>query len=166
MLADIFGSSVAKDICTKADLSNRAASLSSSNGNKKKKNQLPVSIMRDTVVTETAKYAGQVVEVKRKVSAGGSSSSAMNKKGTKNKYQSSTSTSLDSALSAITGPTKLNTVTKSSMDWEHYKDETGLGDDLEQAAKNGFLSKKEFLERCDVRRFEKELETRQQEKKK
>lgn len=71
---------------------------------------------------------------------------------------------LDAALSAISGPAKINTVTKSSMDWENFKEGSGMADELEQAAKDGFLQKKEFLERCDVRRFEKERDLRQQKK--
>jgi hypothetical protein len=67
---------------------------------------------------------------------------------------------LDAALSAITGPAKMNTVTKSSLDWDTFKDGSGMADELEQAAKDGFLAKKEFLERCDVRQFEKERDLR------
>lgn len=79
--------------------------------------------------------------------------------------QASESSGLDAALSAITGPAKLNTVTKSSADWENFKVETGAAGELEQAAKDGFLAKKEFLERCDVRAFEKERDTRLAKKK-
>jgi hypothetical protein len=156
ILASIFGKSTAREICAKADTTSSSSSSSSS------KTKATPSILREKVVTETAKYAGQVVQVKRKVQTLSSDETSTSSSSSKKV----TTTSLDSALSAINGPTKLNTVTKSSMDWENYKDESGMGDDLEQAAKNGFLSKKEFLERCDVRRFEKELETRQQEKKK
>ena len=37
-----------------------------------------------------------------------------------------------------------------------FKDSAGVGDSLEQAARNGFLAKKDFLERCDARAFEQE----------
>ncbi len=73
---------------------------------------------------------------------------------------------LDAALSAIAGPAKMNTVTKSSADWENFKEGSGMADELEQAAKDGFLAKKEFLERCDARLFEKEKELRQENREK
>ena len=39
-----------------------------------------------------------------------------------------------------------------------------MQDDLEQAARDGFLAKKEFLERVDVRQFEAEKAERQAER--
>ena len=41
-----------------------------------------------------------------------------------------------------------------------FKDSAGVGDSLEQAARNGFLAKKDFLERCDARAFEQERDAR------
>lgn len=70
--------------------------------------------------------------------------------------------SLDQALSAISGPQNMSTVSKSSADWDRYKEASGLQDELETAAKNGYLSKKEFLDRCDVRQFEQERDLRQE----
>lgn len=67
---------------------------------------------------------------------------------------------LDAALSAISGPVKLNTITKSGADWDNFKETSGLGAELEQAAKDGFLAKKDFLERVDQRLFEKERDLR------
>ena len=55
-------------------------------------------------------------------------------------------------------------MTKSSHDWESYKGKSGMQDDLEQAARDGFLAKKEFLERVDVRQFEAEKAERQAER--
>lgn len=54
-------------------------------------------------------------------------------------------------------------VTKSSMDWETYKAAQGIEGEMEQATKDGkgYLNKQEFLQRCDVRKFETELEARQ-----
>ena len=70
--------------------------------------------------------------------------------------------SLDKALSALQGAKRISTVAKSAADWDTYKDHTGaLKDELEQAAKSGYISKQEFLERCDVRQFETERGMRQ-----
>lgn len=54
-------------------------------------------------------------------------------------------------------------VAKSSMDWDTYKVAEGIEGEMDQATKDGkgYLNKQDFLQRCDVRRFEHELEARQ-----
>ena len=47
------------------------------------------------------------------------------------------SSGIDSAVAALENVHKVNTVEKSSMDWDTYKVESGLGDEVEAAAKNG-----------------------------
>lgn len=53
-------------------------------------------------------------------------------------------------------------VTKSSMDWDTYKAAEGIEGEMQQATKDGkgYLNKQDFLQRCDVRKFENELEVR------
>jgi hypothetical protein len=63
---------------------------------------------------------------------------------------------LDAALEILKGPKAISTVVKSSNDWENFKDKEGLQDDLAAASKDGYLARKEFLQRVDVRIFEKE----------
>jgi hypothetical protein len=45
--------------------------------------------------------------------------------------------SVDKALEAIKGPKAITTITKSSTDWDNYKEKEGLEDELAQAAKKG-----------------------------
>lgn len=44
---------------------------------------------------------------------------------------------IDKALEALKGPKAVSTVTKSSQDWENYKEQEGIGDELAAAAKDG-----------------------------
>lgn len=46
---------------------------------------------------------------------------------------------LDSVLSTIKGPKAVSTVVKSSMDWDVYKEKEGLEEDLQAAAKDGYV---------------------------
>lgn len=48
------------------------------------------------------------------------------------------------------------------MDWETYKAAEGIEGEMQQATKDGkgYLNKQDFLQRCDVRKFEHELEAR------
>ena len=43
----------------------------------------------------------------------------------------------DSALQEINGPKSISTVTKSSYDWENFKEAEHLEDDLKNASKEG-----------------------------
>eukprot|EP01035_Chromulina_nebulosa_P018523 gene18523-24241_t len=63
---------------------------------------------------------------------------------------------LDAVLDSIKGPKVISTITKSSIDWSNYKEKEGLEDELAVSAKDGYLTRKEFLERCDVRSYENE----------
>lgn len=62
------------------------------------------------------------------------------------------------------GPQTVSTVAKSSLDWDNFKDKEGLEDDLAVASKDGYLTRKEFLQRCDERAFENEREKRQRDR--
>jgi len=44
---------------------------------------------------------------------------------------------LDGVLDSIKGPKTVSTVSKSSMDWDTYKEKEGLEDELSKAAKDG-----------------------------
>lgn len=78
-----------------------------------------------------------------------------------------TTSNLDSVLSQIAGKKSMNTVEKSSNDWEGFKEtDKTLQDDLERNAqsKNAYLVKQDFLNRVDHRKFELEKEGRDRER--
>eukprot|EP01034_Spumella_vulgaris_P027901 gene27901-34685_t len=68
--------------------------------------------------------------------------------------------SLDSVLDLMNGPKAVSTMAKTSLDWDVYKEQEGIEDELAGAAKEGFLTRKDFLNRCDVRAFESEKDAR------
>ncbi|GAA5948037.1 hypothetical protein JCM3765_007080 [Sporobolomyces pararoseus] len=52
-------------------------------------------------------------------------------------------------------PAKLNTLEKSKLDWNQYvQTQDGLEDTLEHARKDGYLEKKDFLDRVEMRKEE------------
>jgi hypothetical protein len=63
-------------------------------------------------------------------------------------------TNLDNVLASIAKPTTISVTTKTSKDWDKFKEEQGIADELEQATKDGYLAKKDFLNRVDSARFE------------
>ena len=103
-------------------------------------------------ISETYKYAGKEVVIEREVDANSQFAQEHQKKQKK--------TGLDKLLDDIKGPQNLSTVGKSNMDWKDYKKEKGLDEELEIAAKDGYISKQEFLQRVDHRQFEQERDDR------
>lgn len=72
--------------------------------------------------------------------------------------------SIDNVLKQISGKKKVNTVEKSSNDWEGFKKTNkALQDELERTAqsKDAYLVKQDFLNRVDQRKFELEKSERE-----
>ncbi|XP_001641275.2 craniofacial development protein 1 [Nematostella vectensis] len=68
---------------------------------------------------------------------------------------------LGSVLGQIGKKPKISTLEKSKLDWETFKAEEGIEDDLKNYNKDGYLEKQDFLQRTDVRLFEREKAARQ-----
>ena len=47
---------------------------------------------------------------------------------------------LDSALSEIQGPKAMSTITKSSIDWDNFKEKEGIEEELETAGQDGYAA--------------------------
>lgn len=72
-------------------------------------------------------------------------------------------TGIDSLLNQLNSdPNKISTVAKTAMDWDQFKDQTGLGEKLEEQADSStaYLKKQDFLTRVDHRTFELEKKER------
>lgn len=69
---------------------------------------------------------------------------------------------LSGVLGALNKKNKLSTLEKSKLDWSTYKHEEGLEEEIQSHNKgrNGFLDKRDFLERADVRQYELERDMR------
>ena len=57
---------------------------------------------------------------------------------------------------------QISTTAKSRGQWDSYKKEAGIDEELKQKAKDGYIVKQEFLERVDWRTHEKELENKKE----
>jgi len=123
------------------------------------------------VVEETVRFGGEKVTVSRFVdkssaeaaSAAAASSSGSNNKNAKNSSQPRSS-GLDAMIEGISRKRGITTVEKSSHDWQAFKREKHLDDELKDAAKTGFVNKEAFLARVDDRTFELERAAREHER--
>ncbi|KAG8225443.1 hypothetical protein J437_LFUL004443 [Ladona fulva] len=69
---------------------------------------------------------------------------------------------LSSALDKLGKKNKLSTLEKSKLDWESYKDKEGISEEISSfnRGKKGFLEKRDFLERTDLKQYELEKQLR------
>ena len=59
----------------------------------------------------------------------------------------------------------MSTMNKTTVDWDNYKQQNaGLDEELAQYTKNGFLERRDFLNRVDWNQFELEREVRGRER--
>jgi Bucentaur or craniofacial development len=144
---------------------------------------LPASLVE--TITEVKHYAGQSIVVKRQVAVTGLTTTTTTAASTTaaaaapvvaaaapppppppHANSSNSRGGLDTLLQELDGPSKLSTVAKTSADWDQFKTQEGLEDDLTKQAqgKNAFLQKKDFLQRVDARRFEVEKQVRDAER--
>ncbi|CAN0406329.1 unnamed protein product [Phaeothamnion confervicola] len=111
-------------------------------------------------VTETKKFAGREVALTRKVAEG----SAEHKRLAAAAAAAATkpAAAIDRVLQQLDVPKAITTVEKSSVDWENFKEKEGLDEELAKVTKDGagYLHRQDFLQRVDVRQFEKERDVR------
>ncbi|GBP18998.1 Craniofacial development protein 1 [Eumeta japonica] len=69
---------------------------------------------------------------------------------------------LSNLLSQINKKNKLSTLEKSKLDWDTYKKEEGIEEEIQShnKGKHGYLDRRDFLERADLRQYEIERDLR------
>jgi len=96
-------------------------------------------------------FAGEIIEVTKEIRADEVKKNLpiQQKKG-----------NLDNLLANITKPKKISTLQKSALDWNSFKKKEGIEEDLKKHSMDGYLEKQAFLQRTDLREFEREKSIR------
>mmetsp|Transcript_789 Transcript_789/g.2677 ORF Transcript_789/g.2677 Transcript_789/m.2677 type:complete len:218 (-) Transcript_789:35-688(-) len=102
---------------------------------------------RDVVLTRT--FAGEKIELTQTVDASTTAHAQQPKAG------------IDAVIDELKGPKAVTAVAKSAYDWDSFKQKEGLEDSLRDASRKGYLNNQDFLQRVDVRQFEKERDQRE-----
>lgn len=147
VLSSIFGGSQAAALVETAE-SKKRSRVDAEADIKSAAQEAARKVQRNMKVSETVKFAGQEISVQKTVMS------------TAQPVVAKPVSALDKVLDELKGPKVISTVTKSSIDWDNFKEKEGLEDDLAVAAKDGYLHRKDFLDRCDVRAFETERDLR------
>ncbi|XP_071449273.1 craniofacial development protein 1 [Hetaerina americana] len=76
--------------------------------------------------------------------------------------------SLGSALDKLGKKNRLSTLEKSKLDWESYKNKEGISEEISahNKGKSGYLDKRDFLEKTDLKQYELEKQFRNSQRRK
>ncbi|XP_025055530.1 craniofacial development protein 1 [Alligator sinensis] len=126
-------------------------------------------------ITKVFDFAGEEVRVTKEVDAASKEAKSFLEQQEKEKTQTAIPASLPtvsgvkrpSGMNSLLGKIgskkqKMNTLEKSRLDWENFKDEQGIGEELaiHNRGKEGYIERKAFLDRVDHRQFEIERDIR------
>ncbi|KRT78714.1 hypothetical protein AMK59_8772 [Oryctes borbonicus] len=141
-----------------------------SNDTKENNNIEQKKVPEKIKVTEIFKFAGEEVKVEKEVPVNSAigrlshipSGSDPPKRGR------GRGGGIGSLLNQIGKQKKITTLEKSKLDWEKFKKEENIGEELStfNKGKDGYLDKQDFLQRTDLRRFEIEKDIRNTERNK
>ncbi|XP_006152697.1 craniofacial development protein 1 [Tupaia chinensis] len=129
-------------------------------------------------ITKVFDFAGEEVRVTKEVDATSKEAKSFFKQNEKEKPQANVPSALPSlpagsglkrpsGMSSLLGKIgakkqKMSTLEKSKLDWESFKEEEGIGEELaiHNRGKEGYIERKAFLDRVDHRQFEIERDLR------
>ncbi|XP_008821182.1 craniofacial development protein 1 [Nannospalax galili] len=129
-------------------------------------------------ITKVFDFAGEEVRVTKEVDATSKEARSFLKQNEKDKPQGSAPSAAlllpagsgikrSSGMSSLLGKIgakkqKMSTLEKSKLDWESFKEEEGIGEELaiHNRGKEGYIERKAFLDRVDHRQFEIERDLR------
>ncbi|KAM4801319.1 craniofacial development protein 1 isoform X1 [Urocitellus parryii] len=129
-------------------------------------------------ITKVFDFAGEEVRVTKEVDATSKEAKSFFKQNEKEKPQANVPSAVpsipagsglkrSSGMSSLLGKIgskkqKMSTLEKSKLDWENFKEEEGIGEELaiHNRGKEGYIERKAFLDRVDHRQFEIERDLR------
>uniref|UniRef100_A0A336MLT7 Craniofacial development protein 1 n=1 Tax=Culicoides sonorensis TaxID=179676 RepID=A0A336MLT7_CULSO len=118
----------------------------------------------EKIVTKVFDFAGEEIKIQEKEPGG--QQSDLSKRKINSRPQSGFSRSgggLSSALSQLGKKGKMSVLEKTKHDWINYKKDEGIEEELQtfNKGKDGYLERQDFLQRTDLRQFERERDLRQ-----
>lgn len=105
-------------------------------------------------VTELFEFAGEAVEVQKEVPV--DAPTPVVPAAVVKRSAPATKGGLSSVLGQLGKKNKLSVLEKSKLDWDSFKKEEGIAEELQthNKGKDGYLEKQDFLQRADLRQFE------------
>jgi hypothetical protein len=113
--------------------------------------------IKNKITTETVHFAGQKFEYQKILSE-------EDLKKIKDKEKKRTHAGLDNLIDQLDKKNNINTYTKTKKDWNNYVEEKKIEKDLDYNRKDGFLSKKQFIEETNYKISENKKTVKRQKK--
>eukprot|EP00916_Digyalum_oweni_P019632 GHVL01032746.1.p1 GENE.GHVL01032746.1~~GHVL01032746.1.p1 ORF type:complete len:267 (-),score=54.72 GHVL01032746.1:397-1197(-) len=107
---------------------------------------------------ETVRFAGQTVEMKRRVDKNSLQHQQLKRKQKildRNAVGGAIG-NLNNMIKGLTNPKSVNSVDKSLSEWRNFKGDEGLENELKKQRQDGYLTKQAFLQRTDLNQWENE----------
>ncbi|CAO1327951.1 unnamed protein product [Diamesa hyperborea] len=120
----------------------------------------PKIVAPPVIQTDIFEFAGEKIEVKREIPK---ATPAQSSNSTAKAGGFSRNSGVGSILDQLTKKNKISVLEKTKLDWDGFKKDEGIQEDLKthNQGRGGFLERRDFLERTDVRQFEIEKQLRQ-----
>lgn len=99
-----------------------------------------LSTQQKVTIKERYEFAGEKIEVERKVDVREAEMLQAKKAGS----------GLGDLLDQLKGKSKINTLQKSKLDWNQFTEDQGLADEFEKNRKDGYIQKQEFLQNAEA----------------
>jgi len=155
--AEFLGETETNSIPKKNETSSRATSTSSmsssSRSSSRPETTKPDIPAKAPAATEIFEFAGETVKIPAKTEEGNDSPTTTARPATAGVKRAG---GLSSVLNQLTKKNKLSVLEKTKLDWDGFKSEEGINEELQthNRGREGFLERKDFLQRTDLRQFE------------
>jgi len=151
--AEFLGETENRDEPKESAASSRATSTTSKISTKTEKTKPNIPAKPQVAAAEIFEFAGETVKIPSKSNEAASDSTVPSKVSTSGVKRPG---GLSSVLNQLTKKNKLSVLEKTKLDWDGFKSEEGINEELQthNRGRDGFLERKDFLQRTDVRQFE------------
>lgn len=155
-------SSTNKSIKKTADNSQTSSTSTSLDNSKSSSTNNLIPLSNKIKLTKEYEFAGEKVKVEEEVNR--SEIDKLNKKNlSTNSIANPLKRGLNSLVANLGKKQKLSTLNKTKLDWDMFKKDEGIEDDLKNHTKNknSFVERQAFLQRTDLKQFELEKSVRE-----
>ncbi|CEL95433.1 unnamed protein product [Vitrella brassicaformis CCMP3155] len=113
-------------------------------------------------VTEQVRFAGESITLQRKVDKSSREAQKFQRGQDRKRKQELGGKfgAIEQMLKGLSGQKAVTSVHKSAVEWQNFKEQAGIEEELKQKTKDGYLQKQSFLLRADWRQHEIELAKR------
>eukprot|EP00743_Colponemidia_sp_Colp-15_P007468 GILK01008071.1.p1 GENE.GILK01008071.1~~GILK01008071.1.p1 ORF type:complete len:285 (+),score=70.33 GILK01008071.1:69-857(+) len=112
------------------------------------------------VVQQKVDFAGESVTITKTIQAGSKEETRFKREQERKEALGGAASNLDAIVASLEKKKHINTMTKTTLDWDQFKDKEGIEDELAQNRKDGYLEKVKFLMTADQKEYDLQREAK------